>query len=92
VELFEQILSVLETARSVLIWSDPHMFFIEINSTEPRLLEHVQKELGNKIKNRSWLGPNEYRVSARVLANNTEVLNRHVDQDAKATRGGSAKV
>jgi ariadne-1 len=98
-ELFEQIFSALETARSVLIWSYPHAFYMAPNSTELRLFEHVQKEaerileeLADNIENRPWLGPNDYRVSARVLANNTEVLNKHVDQDAQATRGGSARV
>jgi hypothetical protein len=85
--LADEIFAAVDTARSVLIWSYPHAFFMEPGSVELRLFEHVQMEverilesLTHKIENATSLAPSQFRISAKILANNTLVLNRHVDQ------------
>jgi hypothetical protein len=84
--LADEIFNAVDTARSVLIWSYPHAFFMQHGSTALRLFEHVQAEverfledLTDKVEHKRDLPPSEFRTSARILANNTELLNRHVD-------------
>jgi ariadne-1 len=86
-KLADEVFAAVDTARSVLIWSYPHAFFMTAGSVELRLFEHVQTEveriledLTDKVENQTELPPSEFRTCAKILANNTEVLNRHVDR------------
>jgi ariadne-1 len=77
-------------AGSVLIWSYPHAFSLKAESAELRLFEHVQtgvesylEELTDIIEHNPWMPPCEFELKAKILAGNTEVLNKHVDQYSK---------
>jgi hypothetical protein len=85
--LCDVIFQAIDTARSVLIWSYPHAFYMKPKSTELRLFEHVQtavehilENLTDMVENKPMLPPTEFQRMARVLISNTDVLNKHVDQ------------
>jgi hypothetical protein len=44
-EVIREVFEAIDTARSILIWSYPHAFYMEAWSTELRLFEHVQTEV-----------------------------------------------
>jgi uncharacterized protein YfkK (UPF0435 family) len=84
--LCDEVFHAIETARSVLIWSYPHAFYMKPRSTELQLFEHVQTEveryleqLTDMVENKPMLAPADFERYAKLLAANTDVLNRHVD-------------
>jgi ariadne-1 len=85
--LANQVFTAIDTARSVLIWSYPHACYMTNGSVELRLFEHVQAEveriledLTHKVENElETCSPSDFIVGAKILANNTKVLNQHVD-------------
>jgi ariadne-1 len=91
--LLEQVFDAIDTARSVLIWSYPHAFYMTPASVELNLFEHVQREverileeLTDLVENKIESHPKEFWLSARLLAANTELLNKHVDDQLNAPR------
>lgn len=89
-ELADEIFQAINTARSVLVWSYPHAFYMNAGSTDLRLFEYVQKEVERYLEELSYLVENmpntiytEFKTNAQILANNTEVLNKHVDHYTK---------
>jgi hypothetical protein len=86
-QLCDKIFWAIDTARSVLIWSYPHAFYMQPNSAELRLFEHVQKEverflenLTDIVENKPMLAPSEFEQAVMLLIGNTDVLNKHVDK------------
>lgn len=89
-EIVTEAFHAIDTARSVLIWSYPHAFYMAPGSTELNLFEHVQteverylEEVTDLIENNNHLRGADLRQQARILAANTEVLNKHVDNYSK---------
>jgi ariadne-1 len=84
------VFAAVDLARSVLVWSYPHAFYMKPGSVELRLFEHVQtdvesylEDLTYLIEHQPWTPPAEFQKKANILAGNTEVLNKHVDQYSK---------
>ena len=86
-EIATEVFHAIDTARSVLVWSYPHAFFMAPGSVDLSLFEHVQTEVERYLEHVTDLvensptrvPPNELRQQGRILAANTEVLNKHVD-------------
>ena len=86
-EIATEVFHAIDTARSVLVWSYPHAFHMLPGSVDLSLFEHVQTEVERYLEHVTDLvencptrvPPNELRTQGRVLAANTEVLNKHVD-------------
>ncbi|OHT17253.1 IBR domain containing protein [Tritrichomonas foetus] len=85
--LADEIFLTTKTARSVLIWSYPHAFYLDPSDPELKIFQHVQTEveryleaMTDLIENNRTRSPSEFRKAMKILACNTEVLNKHVDQ------------
>lgn len=85
--LVVKVARAIDTARSVLIWSYPHAFFMAPGSVELSLFEHVQTEVERFLElltdiweNKPDAPPNEVKKHANLLEANTNLLNKHVDQ------------
>ncbi|KAH0791995.1 IBR domain containing protein [Histomonas meleagridis] len=86
-ELCSDAFRAIDTARSVLIWSYPHAFYMVPGSTELNLFEFVQRDVEKNIETVTFLIENkvvltqkELRDAVNLLISTTEVLNKHVDQ------------
>jgi ariadne-1 len=85
-ELCDSIFKAIDTARSILIWSYPHAFFLKPSSNELALFEHVQKEveryfeeLAHAAEYETFRSPLWFRKIVRTVMLSSEVLNKHVD-------------
>jgi hypothetical protein len=85
--VIKEVFNAIDTARSILIWSYPHAFFMKPGSTELRLFEHVQteverhlEELTHAVEYQTSMSPLVFERLAKVVLNNSDVLNKHVDQ------------
>jgi ariadne-1 len=88
-ELCEAIFNAIDTARSILIWSYPHAFYMAPASAELRLFEHVQteverylEELTHAVEHETFMSPLVFRRLTTVVMKNSEVLNKHVDESS----------
>jgi ariadne-1 len=82
-----EVFEAIDTARSILIWSYPHAFYMAPESSELRLFEHVQteverilEELTHLVEYNTGMSPLHFEKVARLLLSNSDVLNKHVDQ------------
>jgi uncharacterized protein with PIN domain len=83
------ILMTRDEARSVLMWSYPYAYMLKDGSVALRLFEFVQKEcetaierLCYAIEGKKVCVPDRLMAMGKILARNTEVLLKHVDQDS----------
>jgi ariadne-1 len=85
--IIQQVFEAIDTARSILIWSYPHAFYMKPGSTELKLFEHVQteverylEELTHAVEHQVFMSPLHFEKLAKIVLNNSDVLNKHVDQ------------
>ena len=86
-QLCEEVFHAIDTARSVLIWSYPHAFFMDPGSNDLAIFEFVQRDVEKNIEDLTFLIENkivltqkEIRDAKNLLVSTTEVLNKHVDK------------
>ena len=82
----QRILSVKQASRSVLMWSYPHAYFLEPESTELKLFEFVQLQCEKAMDRLCYAlevqkigSPQRIMKLVSILEKETESLLRHVD-------------
>ncbi|KAK8887021.1 hypothetical protein M9Y10_038056 [Tritrichomonas musculus] len=93
-ELTNEIFLAIDVARSVLIWSYPHAFFMKPGSKRLALFEFVQKEVErvlelvtDMVENKPDESPSKFRKMMNLLKFNTDSLNKHVDSSTRQIKG-----
>lgn len=86
IKLSEEIFNAIDEARSVLMWSYPHAFFLSQGSSELKLFENAQQNLScalenlvNAVENKEYYeSPRNYRQMTNLLKSYTRSLLLHV--------------
>lgn len=84
-KLTNDIFSTIDEARSVLIWSYPHAFFMQPGSQKLKLFEYVQQdlnvsleELANLVENNQFESPENFRKAMNKVRSYTKSVMLHV--------------
>lgn len=85
IKLTNEIFNAIDEARSVLIWSYPHAFFMNPASQELKMFEYVQKELNiileemvYLVENKQLESPLVFRRTMMNVKSYTKSLMKHV--------------
>lgn len=84
-KLTNDIFNTIDEARSILIWSYPHAFFMKPLSKELGLFEHVQmnltialEDLANLVENKQFESPKTFKKTMTNVKSYTKSLLLHV--------------